>query len=116
MRCEEVREILPAYGRDGDTGLPVRRHLSRCADCSAELARYNSLARSLEDLRTQAAEPPAELFHQLASIPYRTSRAQEVRTHVTRNRNRYATGVAVAVIGAAGAAFWKTRRGRVATA
>ncbi|MDP9068508.1 MAG: hypothetical protein M3N53_09250 [Actinomycetota bacterium] len=116
MRCEEVREILPAYGRDGETGLPVRRHLSRCPDCSEELARYTSLSRSLSDLRTHAVEPPPELFHQLASIPYRTSRAQEVRTHVTRNRNRYATGVAVAVVGAAGAALWKTRRGRMATA
>ncbi len=116
MRCEEVKEILPAYGRDGDTGLPVRRHLSRCSECSAELDRYSALARSMEDLRANAAEPPPELFHQLASIPYRTSRAEEVRTHVVRNRNRYATGVAVAVVGAAGAALWRTRRGRVVTA
>ena len=116
MRCDEVREIMPAYGRDGDVGLPVRRHLSRCEDCTAELTRYQALFRGLEDLRNVTLDPPPELFHQLASIPYRRSPAQEVRGHVTRHRNRYAAGIAVAAVGAAGAALWRSRRGRVATA
>ena len=115
MRCEEVREVLPAYSRDGDVGLPVRRHLSRCDDCSQEVKRYQLLFSSLDALRTETSEPPRGLVHQLSAIPYRSNRLQEARTHVTRNRNRYAAGLAVAVLGAAGAAVWKTRRSRFAT-
>lgn len=116
MRCEEVQEVLPAYSRDGDVGLSVRRHLSRCEACSAELGRYQVLFRSLQDMRTHSIEPPPELVHQLASIPYRSNRLSEVRTHVVRHKNRYAAGLAVAAVGAAGAAVWRTRRTRVATA
>lgn len=111
MRCEEVREVLPAYPRDGEVGLSVRRHLSRCEDCSGELARYQTLLQSLQAMRSQTSEPPRELLHQLAAIPYRADRVRQVRTHVVRNRNRYAAGVAVAALGA-GAAVWQTRRSR----
>lgn len=116
MKCDEVREVLPAYSRDGDVGLPVRRHLSRCDDCSTELSHYQALFGSLQDLRSHTVEPPRDLVHQLSAIPYRSNRLDEARTHVVRNRNRYAAGLAVAAVGAAGAALWKTRRGRVATA
>lgn len=116
MKCDEVREVLPAYSRDGDVGLPVRRHLSRCDDCSAELTRYQTLLASLQAMRSETVEPPRDLVHQLAAIPYRSNRLEEARTHVARNRNRYAAGLAVAAVGAAGAAVWKTRRTRVATA
>ena len=115
MKCDEVREVLPAYSRDGDVGLPVRRHLSRCEDCSTELAQYQSLLGSLRDMRAATIEPPPELIHQLAAIPYRSSRLEGARTHVVRHRNRYAAGLAVAAVGA-GAALWKTRRTRIATA
>ena len=116
MKCDEVREVLPAYSRDGDVGLPVRRHLSRCPDCSSELTQYEALFGSLASLKTQAVEPPAELFHQLAAIPYRTDRIADARTHVVRHRNRYAAGVAVATAGALGAALWRSRRARTVTA
>lgn len=116
MRCEEVREVLPAYSRDGDVGLPVRRHLSRCEDCTTKLVQYQSLFESLRDMRTHTAEPPRDLVHRLAAIPYRADRLEGARTHVVRNRNRYAAGLAVAAIGAAGAALWKSRRSRLATA
>lgn len=116
MKCEEVREVLPAYSRDGDVGLPVRRHLSRCDDCSSELDAYQNLFGSLADLRHHTAEPPRELVHQLATIPYRAGRLEEARVHVVRNRNRYAAGLAVAALGAAGAAVYRTRRSKLATA
>jgi anti-sigma factor RsiW len=117
MRCEEVREVLPAYSRDGDVGLPVRRHLSRCEECTLELDRYQSLAASLGSLRAATVEPPPQLFHQLAAIPYRSSRVEDVRSHVARHRNGYAVaGVAVAAAGALGAAVWRSRRARTATA
>ena len=115
MRCEEVREILPAYTRDGDAGLQVRRHLSRCDDCNTELVQYQTLFGSLAELRDYSVQPPPELVHQLSTIPYRRQSVDELRGHVVRNRNRYAAGVAVAAIGA-GAAVWKTRRTRSATA
>lgn len=116
MKCEEVREVLPAYSRDGDVGLPVRRHLSRCDHCSTELDAYGSLFASLAELRQHPAEPPRELAHQLAAIPYRSNRLEEARVHVVRNRNRYAAGLAVAALGAAGAAVYRTRRSKLATA
>ena len=116
MKCDEVREVLPAYTRDGDVGLPVRRHLSRCPECSAELTQYEALFGSLASLQTQSVEPPPELFHQLAAIPYRPDRIADARTHVVRHRNRYAAGVAVATAGAVGAALWRSRRARTVTA
>ena len=115
MRCEEVQEVLPAYTRDGDVGLQVRRHLSRCDDCTAELSQYQSLFGSLAEMREHTLEPPPDLVHTLAAIPYRRSGVEEVRGHLTRNRSRYAAGLAVAALGA-GAAVWKTRRGRTVTA
>jgi len=116
MKCDEVREVLPAYSHDGDVGLPVRRHLSRCPDCTSELALYEAMFGSLASLKTHAVEPPPELFHQLAAIPYRSNRIEVARTHVVRNKNKYATGVAVATVGAVGAALWRARRARTATA
>jgi hypothetical protein len=117
MRCEEVREVLPAYSRDGDVGLPVRRHLSRCEGCTEELGRYQTLAAALGSLRSATVQPPPELFHQLAAIPYRSSRIEEARSHVVRHRNGYAVaGLAVAAAGAVGAAVWRSRRSRTATA
>ena len=115
MRCEEVKEVLPAYTRDGDVGLQVRRHLSRCDDCSAELTQYQALFGSLSALRDRSVQPPPELVHQLSAIPYRRTGVDEVRGHLTRNRSRYAAGLAVAALGA-GAAVWKTRRARTVTA
>lgn len=115
MRCEEVKEVLPAYTRDGDVGLQVRRHLSRCDDCSAELSQYQTVFAGLEALREHRLEPPPDLVHELSAIPYRRSSVDDVRGHLTRNRSRYAAGLAVAALGA-GAAVWKTRRGRTATA
>lgn len=116
MKCDEVREVLPAYSRDGDVGLPVRRHLSRCEDCTSELARYQVLLGSLASLEAHVVEPPPELFHQLAAIPYRSNRVEEARIHLAQNKNRYAAGVAVAAAGALGAALWRSRRTRTATA
>jgi predicted anti-sigma-YlaC factor YlaD len=114
MRCEEVREILPAYIRDGEPALAVRRHLARCPDCRTELAQYDSMLDTMGDLQTTVAEPPRGLKAALVAIPTQPSRVETVRGHVVRNRNAYLGG-AVALAGVAGAALWRTRR-RVATA
>jgi anti-sigma factor RsiW len=108
--CEEIREELPAYVKDRGGSLSVRRHLSRCAECRKELARYDSLVEMLGALELTAVEPPPGLAAALAAIPSRASRLADVRTHVARNRARYLSGAAVLVAGAAGAAVLQRRR------
>ena len=113
--CEEIREELPAYVKDRGGSLSVRRHLSRCSDCRAELARYDSMVELLGGLEMHAVEPPPGLAATLVAIPSRPGRIAGVRTHVARNRGRYLGGAAVLVAGAAGAAVLQRRR-RVAPA
>lgn len=109
MRCEEIQEMLPAYAK-GDGSLNVRRHLARCADCREELKRYEDLAASLSALRGTHAEPPRDLLPALIAIPSSANRVDQVKTHLVRNKKAYAGGLAVAIVGAAGAALVKNRR------
>ena len=122
MRCEEVRDALPAYVREGHASLPLRRHVARCEECGSELERYEMLLDSLERLRAVPLAPPEGLRAALASIPATARLADKVawrtggvRHHLTRNRGAYVGGF-VAVVGAAGAALWRTRARRLATA
>ena len=112
MRCAEIHELLPAYVEDRYANLTVRRHLSRCDECRAELEEYEALQAGLAGLRSQHAEPPAQLLGALMSIPQEGPATQRVQTHVLRHRKAYAGGLAVAVVGAAGAALWRSRRSR----
>jgi anti-sigma factor RsiW len=115
MNCAEISEMLPAYAGDGEQSLEMRRHLARCPECRAEFERYRSLASDLGALSARPVEPPAYLVAALKAIPETDrSRVAAVRKHVARNRNAYASGVAVALLGA-GAAMWRAKR-RVATA
>lgn len=116
MKCAEINELLPAYVEDRDANLNVRRHLSRCPDCRTELADYETLRSSLGELKAVHAEPPAALFASLTAIPHSGHSVDRVRTHVARNRRAYAGGLAVAVVGAAGAALWRSRRSRLVAA
>ncbi|HEX2235378.1 MAG TPA: hypothetical protein VHK89_03790 [Actinomycetota bacterium] len=122
MNCDEVRERLAAHGGEGDTSLGMRRHLAECEDCSEELTRYEVLLGSLAQLRTVRAQPPPYLYRNLTRIPRRAGLADRfvwrtggMRGHVVRNRGAYLGG-AVALAGAAGAALWRTRVRRPATA
>jgi anti-sigma factor RsiW len=113
MRCEEVREMLPAYAGGPDATLSVRRHLAKCDACRAEADRYDALQSSLTAMRAESIVPPPHLLRSLLDIPEgRTSRVQDVRGHVIRNKNAYAGGLAVAAAGVAGAALWKSRSRR----
>jgi anti-sigma factor RsiW len=117
MRCEEVQEVLPAYVRDGETSLAVRRHVSRCPDCKQELARYEALLGAMSSLQSNVADAPPSVKAALLTIPDGTRSLDTVRAHVARNRNAYLGGAAVAVAGAAGAILWRSRRrGGFATA
>ena len=113
MRCEEVREMLPAYAGGPDATLAVRRHLGKCPACRLEAERYEELQGALSALPAQSIVPPPQLLRSLLDIPNGpASRVATVRTHVARNRNAYAGGLAVAAVGAAGAALWKSRARR----
>lgn len=113
MRCEEVREMLPAYAGVPGATLSLRRHLAKCEACRTEADRYEALGSSLATMRGESIVPPPHLLRSLLDIPQGgSSRVASVRTHVVRNRNAYAGGLAVAVVGAAGAALWKSRSRR----
>ncbi len=116
MKCAEIREILPAQVRDGEDSLAVRRHLARCPECKAELARYDDLLEGLGALAARAVEPPAGLLDALVAIPLQETRLASVKGHVVRHRNRYLGGAAVAAVGVAGAVLWHTRSRRLAAA
>jgi anti-sigma factor RsiW len=110
VRCTEAREMIPAYMQSGEGSLAVRRHLSSCPDCRAELRRYEALAGGLSQMRSVAAEPPLSLKPALLAIPNSENRVEAVRTHIARNRRSYTGAAAVAVAGAAGALVWRSRR------
>jgi predicted anti-sigma-YlaC factor YlaD len=124
MRCEEVRESLPAYVREPESSLALRRHLGSCSDCRAELDRYQDLVANLAALRSVAVEPPVGLKASLAAIPSEANRLEMARRnvaaargHITAHRGAYLGGLAVAVAGATGAALWRNARARrIATA
>jgi anti-sigma factor RsiW len=116
MKCEEVREMLPAVVGETDS-LAVRRHLARCPECRADAARYETLLTTTAKLQTFVAEPPPGLMASLQAIPQARGRFDEVRTHVVRNRKAYAGGAAAMVAtGLAGALVWRTRSRRLAHA
>lgn len=115
MRCEEIQEMLPGHTPDGDTTLMVRRHLASCLDCKQEAQLYEEMGASLRGLATHTVQPPAALYRSLVEIPSSLTKRDQVRTHVVRNKKAYAGGAAV-LLGAAGAALWKSRARRPATA
>lgn len=110
MSCTAVREVLPAYVRDGDGSLSVRRHLSRCTECRTDLSHYEDLLGALSSMEAATVNPPFALKASLLDIPSRSSRLENVRSHVTENRKAYLSGAAVLVAGAVGAAVWKSKK------
>ncbi|MDQ4142376.1 MAG: hypothetical protein M3198_01305 [Actinomycetota bacterium] len=122
MKCAEIRELLPAYDREQQPGLAVRRHLASCTDCRAELAQLKELAAGLHEMRTSVVEVPPSLTASLMEIPQDQgvlatvrSHVSTARTHVARNRAAYVGG-AVAVAGALGATLWRARGRRLLAA
>lgn len=115
MRCEEIQEMLPGHAREGDASLIVRRHLAHCKTCGAEAERYSLLGSQLKGLASQTTQPPVHLYRALVDIPTSLSRQEQVKTHLARNKKAYAGGAAV-VVGAVGAALWRSRARSHATA
>ena len=115
MRCEEIRELLPAYEPEQQPSLAIRRHLASCPDCRAEVEAYKELATGLRYLKHSTVEVPAELTRTLEAIPSEARVVDKARTHVARNRAAYVGG-AVALAGAVGATLWRVRSRRLAAA
>jgi hypothetical protein len=116
MECAEIRESLPAYVRDGEVGLSVRRHVAHCSVCKSELGHYVALLAGLDEMKSSVVEPPVGLVTSLIAIPTEATRVDAVRSHVARNRRAYAGGLAMAAVGIAGAALVRSRRSRPALA
>lgn len=113
--CEDVRATLPELADEPGMSLAVRRHLSRCPECEAELEVYRSLRKAAGQLALATATPPPGLKESLFAIPADGTRLEDLRAHLSRNRRQYAAGAGVAVA-ALGAALWRSRRRGLATA
>lgn len=110
MKCDEVREMLPAYSGTSEGHLALRRHLARCPECRTEMESYELLTGALGDLSHATVEPPVTLLRALERIPETATRAELMKRHLTKNKRKYAAGgIAVAVLGAAGAAVLARR-------
>ncbi|MDQ3914661.1 MAG: hypothetical protein M3323_04915 [Actinomycetota bacterium] len=120
--CDDIDAALPGLvddidgkGAPASMSLAMRRHLSRCPDCTRALDAYRSLRAATAGLAAATATPPSGLRDALVVIPSAQSRLDEVRSHLTRHRAAYVGGLAVA-LGATGAALWRSRRRGIATA
>lgn len=112
MRCEEIRETLPAFA-DGHDDLTVRRHLSGCVDCRTELERFDSLRSGLRALARDPAAAPAGLLPTLYEIPAQQDRLDVVRTHLSQHRKAYLGGAAALAAAGVSAFVWRSRRGKL---
>lgn len=58
--CIKVAQHLPSVV-DGDLPAEVSTHIESCLRCHVEASRYRKIARELEKLASQKAEPPVDL-------------------------------------------------------
>lgn len=103
MNCAEVRAALPAYVRNGEISLEIRRHVSTCPGCKSELSLYELLLDALDSLESKTADVPASLTNSLVAVAAGAGTLHSLRSHLVRNRTVYVGSVAVAVAGATGA-------------
>jgi anti-sigma factor RsiW len=113
VRCEEVRELLPAYvDAEPHAAGEVDVHLASCPSCSEELAAYRRMLADLAAFRDRGQDPPLELLQRtLELIPERT-RAGRLRGSVQAHPVIYAVAsIGGAAVGATAAAVaWRRRR------
>jgi predicted anti-sigma-YlaC factor YlaD len=112
MRCDEIRETLPAFV-DGHDDLSVRRHLSGCADCRAELDRYESLEAGMASLARETVAASPSLLATLYEIPSQQARLEVVRSHLSDHRKEYLAGAAALAAAGVSALVWRSRKGRL---
>jgi hypothetical protein len=106
VRCEDFQELLPDYAEWGPRPAgDVEHHLASCQECSARLASFRSLLRSLEGLRAVEVEPePGFLERTLQAVQAGTgpgrvvsiAEFREARNRLTSLVRDPRTGYAVA--------------------
>ena len=109
MRCEDVREVLPAYV-DGDPHAldDVDLHLLTCPDCGAELAEYRATLARLRDLRDAGARPDAAFVERLVAFAPGPTLAMRMLGSVQAHPVVYAVAGGAAVGATAAVAFmWR---------
>ncbi len=112
MRCEEVRELLPAYvDPDLHVAGPVEIHLAGCDACSADLAAYRGLLAALYELRELGEEPGAGFLEStLARIEPPTAAARILGSVNDRRVRLALASIGTVAIGAAAVAIMLRRR------
>jgi len=114
MRCEDVREQLPAFV-DAELHRPgeVDEHLAGCTECRAVLSSYRSMLGDLVTLAESGAAPPVTLAARvMESLPESSIRAR-IRGSVREHPVAFAAGIGGAALAAAAVAF-AVRRARSA--
>lgn len=113
MRCEEVRDLLPAYsgGELRDAG-ELEVHLVTCEGCSTELARYRELGHAMRSLAVRVEEPSAALRTRLLdAVPEKRLR-DDVRRIVREYPQAVSLGSAALGAAAIGLLWWRAARRR----
>ena len=117
MRCDELSADLASVA-DGGGRLDraERRHVERCLQCQAELARYRKLLRVMRTLRQDTLTPAPGLIGDVLAAIEAAGERQAVRSVLSGRRGAYLGGIAVATAaGAAGVIVLaaRSRRGRL---
>ncbi len=120
MRCDEVRELLPAYiDRDLHAAGEIDEHVASCAACSAELASYYQLVGGLAGLRDRGEEPTPELLQRaLALVPPPSISARVIGSLQDHPLLYALASLGGAALGATAIAlvWWRVRRAAVSQA
>ncbi len=103
MRCEQARELIPAYLDDAlHAAGALEVHLATCADCARVLADYRRMLEELRALRDRGEEPSIELVERiLALIPTTGIGARVLGTRVLGSVQAHPVAYAVAGVGSA---------------
>ena len=122
MNCTDMRELIPILVSEDRSSLVAHGHLAECPACSEELLRYEILLAALGSLEGRTFTVPDGLPSSLTAVSSRRAvvrrargRAHAARTYVGRNKPVYVGGAAVALAGAAAAA-WRIRTRRFVAA
>ncbi|MGQ0742940.1 MAG: hypothetical protein ACT4OS_01095 [Acidimicrobiales bacterium] len=99
---------------DGDNvaDLELRRHVSDCPRCQAEVAQYRRLLKVVRQLRTEVIEPTPGLFPDILAALEEASERQAIGSLLSGRRGAYVGGLAVATAAGAASAMVLATRSR----
>ncbi len=114
--CEEIAAAMPSMLDGTAAALPgVVSHVERCLRCQAEMARYRTVLRMLQQLRLQRPEMPAGLLSDVLDALESAAKRKAVRSALSGRRLAFGS-VAAALVAAGTAACviaWKGRPERL---